>query len=275
MTWILSNGQLMPAHQWKISPLDRAFRYGEALFESVMAVNGRMPLWDMHWERMEKGRQLLGLSIDEKISIQSIENQIFELLEQNHLLNKIARIRWQVWRKEGGLYTPETNDWNYLIEAEEGTIQFFPKRGIGISDTVRLHPSPWSALKTSQVLPQVLASLERKKRGLDDLILLSQAGDIAECISSNLFWMKEGIYYTPSLETGCRAGVMREFLIRKMKSKNLEIREIMKKPEVILQADRLFASNVAGISPIGAMGTLSFPTSPGEEADWVRALYGI
>jgi len=71
-----------------------------------------------------------------------------------------------------------------------------------------------SAFKTLNALPYVLAGNYRKQLGVDEVILLDTHGHLAECVASNLFWLKDGMLYTPSLNTGCIGGIIRQQFFR-------------------------------------------------------------
>ena len=62
-------------------------------------------------------------------------------------------------------------------------------------------------------LPYVMAGIEKQNRGLDDLIILSTKDHVSECIASNIFWLRKGTIYTPSLRSGCIEGIRRAQLI--------------------------------------------------------------
>jgi 4-amino-4-deoxychorismate lyase len=275
MKWIQVNGQTLPESEWKIAPNDRAFRYGDGLFESIMAHQGRLPLWPAHAQRLAKGMELIYLSKFSNENAYTIQNQIVRLLDRNQLLKETARVRLQIWRKEGGLYTPETNDWHYLIEVEQHQFQFQAKEQVDFSQTVSLQASPWSEVKTLQRLPQVMAAREKQLRGLDDLILLSQDGFISETTHANIFWKQGNDYFTPSLETGCLAGITRAALLDYYRVNHIKISEIKAKPEVLLKADSVFTTNVSGLHPIANINQKSYAMDVSLEQMLLHEWYGL
>ena len=86
------------------------------------------------------------------------------------------------------------------------------------------------------------------KQDAADLIILNTQGIVAESISSNLFWVKEDVFYTPSLESGCLNGVMRKQIIKSLNNQNKELKEGMFSIEELKNAESIFCTNVTGIT---------------------------
>ncbi|MCR5890056.1 aminotransferase class IV [Hymenobacter sp. J193] len=106
--------------------------------------------------------------------------------------------------------------------------------------------SPLSFCKGPQAWLYVLAARERQQRGLDELVLLSAAGHVAETTSAAIFWVKDEQLYTPALATGCVAGVHRAHLLARASSLGIATHEVLAAPEELLQAEAVLTANVAG-----------------------------
>jgi branched-subunit amino acid aminotransferase/4-amino-4-deoxychorismate lyase len=127
------------------------------------------------------------------------------------------RLRLQVWRSGSGLYTPVTDAPHWLLEAMVADPPNLQEKGLrlGISAESVVAPGPFTAFKTLQSLPYVMASREAQKRMLDDVVLLNTHGRVAESSNSNI-WIYDGkAWYTPPLSEGCVAGVFRSWLQEK------------------------------------------------------------
>src|SRR5690606_35689778 len=127
------------------------------------------------------------------------------------------RVRFSVFRNGEGLYTPETNKAGFLLEAQPLNQKIYAHNPAGlIIDVYQKHrktTGPFSHMKSNNALLFVLASLYKKERGLDDVVILNQDGNLCESTHSNLFvWYKNGLY-TPALSEGCVDGVMRRAVI--------------------------------------------------------------
>lgn len=163
---------------------------------------------------------------------------------------KMGRLKLKVWRAGAGLYTPQSNDIEWLATAEP--VQFIPNTGIeiGICQTVKTCFSPLSHFKGPHAPLYVLAGIEKQAKGFDDMLLLDAHGHVAELISSNIFWKAEGILYTPALETGCVNGILRRNILRWSRQQGIAVQEALTEPEEIMRAENVFAANVTGIRSI-------------------------
>lgn len=247
---VIYNARAIEEKRFSIKNKDRCFQYGDGLFETIIYQNGKIQFLERHLERLKKGMEALNFNIPALFSARELQDQILELLSINQLSGS-ARIKLQVWRKDGGLYTPVQNEVNYLIT----TIPFENKgnkiiNSAGFSIDVKLYPTKLSRFKTCNALFYILAGIERQKRKLDDLILLDHQGNIAECTSANIFWLYKEEYYTPSTATGCIEGIMRGHLIEKLRKHKKLVYEVKESKESLLKAEKVFICNVTGVFPV-------------------------
>ncbi|MGB0524106.1 MAG: aminotransferase class IV [Flammeovirgaceae bacterium] len=257
------NEQLVEESQISIAIADRAFCYGDGLFETIIGYNGAPQFLKEHLHRLKRGMEAFQFSgWNTRLKAERIQDQITQLCRLNHATRGKARVRIQVWRKAGGLYTPQSTGFHLLITAHpaQSSTQLNALKA-AFSQTVRLQYSNTSAYKTMSALPYVLAGLEKKQRNLDELILLSTKEHISECIASNIFWVKNGVIYTPSLRSGCIAGIRREFLVKYFRKAGRIVRRTLAKKATLLNADSIFNCNVAGIHFITQVDKRHFPPS--------------
>lgn len=242
--------------------LNRSFLYGDALFETIIVRNGTIFFLEDHFQRMLDGMAALKMTAPENFAMAFIEARIHQLIILNKLVDQEAvRVRIQIVRKPGGLYTPTQQDTDlYIIVQPYQPPVSFIKDKVFIANTVQLHYSSFSSHKTCNSLPYVLAGIEREQRGVDDLILRDQEGHLAECCSSNLFWIKKSVLYTPSLQAGCIAGIMRKQVILHALMNGLAVQEGLFRIEDLADAAYVFTTNVTGIFPIVRVENYLFNT---------------
>lgn len=270
---IVYNHQLLDSNSLPFLPDDRAFRYGDGLFETIIVQNAKPRLWQYHWERLNKGMHLLGMKPDKKFQESALLNQIPSLLAAQGISGN-ARLRLHVWRKEGGLYSPTDAAVNFLFRAEE--LGPTPTETIkaAFAESICLYPTPWSAFKTHNALPYILASQERQRRQLDDLILLDARSWVSEATYSNVFWKTKGTWYTPALSCGCLNGVMRRHLIDFLANKEgMVVREGEYPKSDLLRAEHILLSNARGLRWVSQLDSREFETTPTPEIS--RALTAI
>ncbi|WP_266368308.1 aminotransferase class IV [Tellurirhabdus rosea] len=237
------NGDVIPQNGGLFTADNRVFQYGDGLFETIRYEKGQLWFFSDHVERLRAGMMALKMLPNPVFTKQELQIQVLDLIARNQLSAEPVRVKIQVWRRPGGLYTPATNEVDYLITVKPGQpFAVTEKTNLGIYPDFRLSPSPVSAYKTCNALPYVLAGLYRQEHGFDDVMLLDTHGHLAECMASNLFWFVGETLFTPSLETGCLGGVLRRQLLR-----HFPAQEGLFFPDTLEKADCLFCGNVAGI----------------------------
>ncbi len=251
------NGQLYSPDTKVFGTTNRAYRYGDGLFETMRLIDGNLMYFKYHMERLFKGMNTLKLNYHKAFDNEFIASEIFSLARANKIY-KNARIRFSVFREDGGWYTPEKNTFQYLIEiqgleeasyaAEKGLI-------VDVYSELRKDYTSISALKTINALPYVLAGVYRKENQLDECILLNRENNIVESISSNIFLIKENKIYTPAITEGCIDGVMRKVVIDIIKKKKLQILETKLPVALLEHSDEIFLTNtVKGIQSVVGIG---------------------
>lgn len=245
--YICINGEFFRKNDPVLKVTNRAFLYGDALFETIHANGTSLQFLEDHLIRLKYSMIILQMHIPEVIENGKIESVIKRLLNRNKLL-KGARIRLTLFRNKGGKYTPIDNDSSYLIETEELSEELYAINPEGITLTVYPDiPKPvnkLSNLKTTNALLYTLAGNYAKNRNLNDAILLNSSGYVVEATSSNIFMVKDNEIYTPPLSDGCVAGIMRKQILKICDQKGyLIFNNISLKTDYLEEADELFLTN--------------------------------
>lgn len=245
-----------------MSYLNRGFQYNDGLFDTLIFADGRIRFLHDHLDRLRRALQVLGIRFPEAWLGEAFwKEQIKGLIQANKLTAPEIRIKANVWRQSGGLFTPESDQGEILVTA---TSQAALPPVIGTAGFVSAVPvpySPYSFFKGPYALHYVQASREKKRAAWDEGLLLEAGGFVSEALVSNVFWFKDQVLYTPSLETGCIAGIMRLNVLRACQYLRWPLQEGFFRPEELLNAELVFTSNVTGLRPIAAIGQVSFATS--------------
>ncbi|QMU28730.1 aminotransferase class IV [Adhaeribacter radiodurans] len=256
--YLLHNFKLISEENFSLSYTNRAFQYNDGLFETIILDNGRIRFLADHLERTRKALQVLQIQVPAELQNQALlESYIQELAKQNQLQQR-ARIKLHVWRTPDGLFTPEQNTAETLITLQPQAS--FPSviASADFATTVQNAYSPLSFFKGPYAVNYVLASLEKKQKQLDELILLNNQGFISETLVANIFWVKEAVLYTPSLPSGCIAGIIRKNILRLAAIENLKVEEGIFSKLDLMSAETVFTSNVTGLRLIQFIGQKEF-----------------
>lgn len=239
---------------------NRAFEYGDGIFESLIAYKQSIQFWQSHYQRLWEACQVLRLELPSYFSASFLEDVVLNLAQKNHL-NDFFRIKINVWRRAGGLYSPTQNQAEYLLRVYpyQPHQEKVKHRAIFFRE-IPLVYSTISPFKTLNSLPYVLAGIAAQEQNAQDAILLSSKGYIAEAIASNIFWIKENQVFTPSLFCGGKRGVMQEKIFEKIKNLGISLKIGEFRPEDLLQAQVVFMSNVAGIVALRSIEDKVFQT---------------
>ena len=252
MLYFNYNGQFYPENELVLGVQNRAFRYGDALFESMHANGLSIQLFEKHFARLVTGMKLLRMEIPYNFSRVFVETEIEGILHKNRLFQG-ARVRLMVFRNGGGLYSPQTHKISYLIEVEKldaDNYEFNPKGLIiGLYRDAKVGRGTFANLKTGNSLPYILAAIYRDENALDDCVLLNEENQLVEGTGSNLFLVKKDTLFTPNLDSGCVAGVMRHQILAIAKQKGLRIIEKypLTEKELIASDEVFFTNAVRGI----------------------------
>jgi len=243
--YINFNGFIYEEDEKVFSINNRAWRYGDGLFETIRVINGKPCFLEDHFLRLKKGMDVLKMQ-SSTISFKEIQTQIEKLLEKNRI-KKGGRIRLSVYRTGEGLFMPENESISYVIEAKalDNNLYTLNDKGLSVDvfNELRRTRNILSQIKTINNIPHVLTAIHKKENNLDDCIVLNDQGRVVEGISSNIFLYKNNNLYTPSLDEGCMAGVMRKQIIKIAKELNINVFEGIINGSMLLQADELFFTN--------------------------------
>ncbi len=240
------NGNVLPAAEPVLTAQNRAFRYGDGLFESIRIIKDRVMLFPLHYQRMLNGLQHLKINIPDNFTEDFCKKLILDYCEQAGITEN-ARIRLSFFRKAGGLFLPATNEAEYLIEGQALSNNNYNLNSKGLTidiyTEIEKHFSMLAAYKTNNAVLYVMAAIYREEQGLDDCLVINSRSRVIESTNANIFLVKGNKLYTPPLAEGCVAGVMREFILYIAAKNNISVHETPLTLEELFEADEAFLTN--------------------------------
>jgi 4-amino-4-deoxychorismate lyase len=257
MQYLILNNDLIEYNDFKVNADNRAFNFGDGLFETLKLKKGKVLFLNDHYERLTEGMKVFSMDIPGGFTPGFLEKQMAELADKNNL-GEEARIKLLVWRKPGGKFVPTDNGVEYTITASDFIKAPEFKNKAFFYNHFRASHSPVSKFKTCSAVQYVLAGLAAQSKRADEMILLDVNFKISECISSNIFWVKGKEIFTPSLDTGCIDGIMRKQIIERGKNFGLQIVEGKFDKQKLLEADYAFTSNITGLSLLKQLENTAF-----------------
>lgn len=237
------NGVLVSLDDIKLGPGNRAFKYGDGVFDTLKYEEGVVQFIEDHYFRLMSSMRMLRMKIPMDFTLDYYESQIRKTIEANNLTES-GRVRANVYRADGGFYTPETNQINFLIEAQPLKRHKVDEVEIELFKDFPMTSGLLSTIKTNNRVVNVLGSIYAKENGYQNCVLINEKKEIVEALNSNIFLIRGNEVLTPSLETGCINGIIRKKLIETLKKNGeFSIQEQSISPFDLLKVDEVFLTN--------------------------------
>lgn len=263
MMW--RDGQVIEGTRAPLDHADRGLTLGDGLFDTALAIGGRIAFESEHLDRLVAAAGALGIPADAR----TIRGAMRDLAERGPRL----AIRTTLTRGTGprGLRLPETPRPTLFATASPSgrPIAFAPLRlwptGIARNDT-----SPASRLKTLGYLDAVIAAGEAAREGFDEALFCNTKGLVACAGTGNLFCVvgDEGhsTLLTPPLSDGILPGIVRAQLLALAPAQGLAVEERSLTLADLRAARAVFVTNSLRLmAPVTAVGETAYD-SPGDPA---------
>ena len=241
------NGTLVPDGQVALGTTNRSFRFADGVFETMRYTKGEIAFFEDHYFRLMADMRILRMEIPLNWSPEYLESEIIKTLEGNALQNGPARIRFTVFRKGAGGYTPETRSVESLVEVSPLIDEEYilPEAGIKLQ-LFQDHHKPTgllSNLKSNNGQVYTLAGIFAEENGFDDCVLINEHKCLVEGIQSNVWLVYGKTIKTPSLSEGCVKGVLRTNLLNYLPKWGYEVSEERITPFELQRADEVWMTN--------------------------------
>jgi branched-chain amino acid aminotransferase len=237
------NEQILPKEELSLSYQNRAFKYGDAIFDTLKYENNQIAFLEEHYFRIMSSMRMLRMQIPMNFTLEYYEQEIIKVLEANSLKEK-ARIRVTVFRNDGGLYLPKTNAISFLMEASFLDLQQHETYEIELFKDFPVYSGLLSTIKTTNKMVHVLASIFASEYGYQNCVLINENKNVVEAMNANLFVIKNGIIITPPLTEGCLNGIIRKKVMELIrKSEKYKVEEKSISPFELLKVDEIFLTN--------------------------------
>lgn len=245
------NGELVLDENVKISIENRGFKYGDAVFETIKVNNNKIIFWEDHYFRLMASMRMLRMKIPMNFTLEHLEKEILKTIATQNSVNSF-RVRLNVYRKDGGLYTPKTNKIDYVIDVKENTYKTKETYKVDVFKDFYNYSGLLSTIKTNNRMVNTLASIYAKENDLDNCVIINEKKGVVEVTNANIFILKGNIVKTPALTEGCIKGIARGKIIEIItKNPDYILEETNISPFEIQKSDEVFITNaIIGIQPV-------------------------
>ena len=245
------NGAIISNQELQLSNENRAFKYGDAIFETIKVVNGKVVFFEDHYFRLMASMRMLRMKIPMEFTLEFLQEEILKTTKSISDSGSF-RVRLNVYRKDGGLYSPKSNDIDYLIEVSSLEYQEKSTYKIDLFKDFYNYSGLLSTVKTTNRMLNTLSAIFAEENDLDNCVLLNERKGVVEATNGNIFIIKDNVVKTPALTEGCIKGVVRKKVIEILeKNPDYAIEETVISPFEIQKADEVFITNaIIGIQSV-------------------------
>jgi branched-chain amino acid aminotransferase len=254
---LILNGEFAQANDPILKATNRGFNYGDGVFETLRVINSEILFWEDHYFRMMSSMRIMRMEIPAAFSPEKLNEEVKTLIDKNQLSEKPVRVKFNIFRKPGGLYTPKGREVDYIITASAIPHAFYqfsdqPEYQVELFKDHYILSGLLSSIKSTNKAVNVLAGIYAEENSFDNCLLINESKSVVEAINGNIFLVKDNIVKTPPLSDGCLNGILRKQIIEIVKNnKELELDESSVSPFELQKSDEFFITNIIqGIIPI-------------------------
>lgn len=240
MVWL--DGALVPEHEARISPFDHGLTTGDGCFETLVTY-WRMPFaFTRHYERLVRSAEGMGMKgIPSK---EALLEAVKAVVGQNGFVDPV-RIRMTITGGLSGLGLSRSGERCTSLVCAVPAPVFDESAKVWTVSGRRNERSAVAGLKTISCAEDVAALLEAQAQGADEALFANTKGDVCEGAGSNIFWVRDGVVHTPSLECGALAGITRGLVMELCGELGMKVAEVEEPMNVLDTADEVFLTSTA------------------------------
>jgi len=257
--FILHNDEIHEASERLLSPGQVGLLSGWGVFSTIKVIDGVLFAFERHWARMSRDAALMRVPLPGD-AIQ-LENSLLRLVEANRA--SLSTMRVVVVRNRGGVweaphqtrssdviaFTADTKDWGESVK-------------LNYVRQARHAASVFAGTKILAWAMNLTWLEEAQSQGFDEVILLNERDEVAECTSANIFAAKGDQVWTPPLASGCLPGITRELLLSEVRAPGFRVTERVLTPEDLESADEVFiTSTTRDLLPVSMIGRRAMPSA--------------
>ena len=259
--YVFHNDRLVPIEQDRLTPGQAGLLNGWGLFTTLRVASGEPFAFERHWRRLEKDAERVRLPMP--YSQEFVRRHLAELIAANEVREGTARI-YLVYNRVGFWTSGESFPDVDLILYTAGLPPYREPVRLGLRPNGRFSASPLCSVKTTAWLNNVWHLAEAQKAGYDEVVLLNERGEAAECTAANIFAVAGGQVHTPPLSSGCLEGITRSVLLEIAPKLGIPMEERTLKPEDLRRADEVFISSTnRNLLGVGSIEDHVFAGAPG------------
>jgi branched-chain amino acid aminotransferase len=258
--FVFHNDRVLPVETVRLSPGQAGLLNGWGLFTTIRIHDGIPFAFERHWSRLERDAERTRCPFP--FVAETVRDQLAMLLQANTVREGAARI-YAIYNQVGFWRSAENFPRVDLLLCSADLPSYREPSRLGLREFGRYAASPLAGVKVLSWLDNVWNYYEAQQAGFDEVVLLNERGEVAECTAANIFCVRGGRVTTPPLNSGCLSGITRSVLLEIGASVGVEVKEAVLRPDDLYAADEVFISStnrsMLGVSEINGHQIASAP----------------
>ena len=272
--FVFHNDRLLPVEEVRLSPGQAGLLSGWGLFTTIRIVEGVPFAFERHWKRLSRDAERTHCPFP--FEENAVLGHLGEVLRANEVREGCARI-YSIYNQVGFWRSDEKLPQADLIICSSGLPSYRDVARLGVREHGRHAASPLAGVKVTSWLNNVWSLHEAQQSGFDEVVLLNERGEVAECTAANIFCSRKGVVLTPPLSSGCLAGITRSVMLEVGPAAGVPVEESTLFLDDLYSAEEVFISstnrNVVAVSEINGRSVGSGPTPLMTKLDRAFAAY--
>lgn len=262
-TWVWVDGVVVPAGEATVGALDHGITVGDGVFETCKVVEGTAFALTRHLARLRRSAEIIGLALqggDSAVRSACADAVGAALRDPANAGSGVGRLRITVTAGPGPLGSGRDEVPPTMVVAAGPGAPWPPTTDVVTVGWARNERSAVAGAKTTSYAENVVILAEAQRRGASEAILCDTRGRLSEGTGSNLFLAVDGELCTPSLATGCLAGITRALVLEgvaAVERDDLTVADLARAPEAFL------TSSTRDVHPIAHVDGSALAAAPG------------
>jgi branched-chain amino acid aminotransferase len=246
---VLHNDTIREVSDTVLSPGQVGLLAGWGVFTTLKVTEGVLFAFERHWARIARDAAAFHVSIPQ--DSESVRRRLLDLVESNQAHDSTLRL--VIVRNDGSMWAgPSNGRKSDLIALTADSKDWGEQVKLAYVPNARHAACGFAGTKILSWAMNLTWIEQAQQRGFDEVILLNERGEVAECTSANLFVANGNRVRTPPLSSGCLPGITRELLLGEIAVPGIHLEEAALLPADLESADEVFiTSTTRNLLPVG------------------------
>jgi branched-chain amino acid aminotransferase len=237
---VLHNDTIRDVSDTTLSPGQVGLLAGWGVFTTLKVTEGVLFAFERHWARIARDAAAFHVPIPQ--DSEAVRRKLLDLVESNQAYDSTLRL--VIVRNDGSMWAgPSNGRKSDLIALTADSKEWGERVKLSYVPNARHAACNLAGTKILSWAMNLTWIESAQQRGFDEVILLNERGEVAECTSANIFVANGNRVWTPPLNSGCLPGITREVLLGEILVPGVQLQEHTLMPADLESADEVFITS--------------------------------